>query len=392
MKRLLFYVIILFAAVFIGIEMHKDPGYVLISYQKWSVESSLWFAIFATLVAFFIIYIIAKLLRGTLRLSHYFHLWNKRRRKHKARSLTNQGLCHLAEGNWISAEKTLIKAVAHSDTPLINYLGAARSAQGQSKYHKRDNYLKKAANSTPGSEVAVGLTQAELQLRAEQLEQALATLQHLHQVDPHHAYVLKLLQSAYHKLQDWESLLAIIPELKKRKVLKPEQLQALEQTVHLQLLIASTHSENINALHKTWKNIPKHLQHDTQLVMTYAQYLSAHNHSADAEELLRNALKRNWDIELVKQYGKTIGAHPDKQLAVAESWLNTHGSDPELLLCLGRICIQNKLWGKAQTYLETSVTLAPKPITYRVLGQLLDKQGNKAAALDSFKKGLLAAG
>mgnify|MGYP000727120986 CR=1 FL=1 len=47
------------------------------------------------------------------------------------------------------------------------------------------------------------MTQAELQLADQQLEQALATLKHLRSVAPKHTYVLRLLRRLYEQLGDY---------------------------------------------------------------------------------------------------------------------------------------------------------------------------------------------
>ena len=61
----------------------------------------------------------------------------------------------------------------------------------------------------------MGITQAQLQLARNQLEQCLATLLELRKKDPHHPFVLKLLHQVYLRLQDWQQLALLLPELKK---------------------------------------------------------------------------------------------------------------------------------------------------------------------------------
>ena len=122
-------------------------------------------------------------------------------------------------------------------------------------------------------------------------------------MEPQHTYVLELLQSTYLKLQDWESLRALLPELRKRKVMKPDVLDALEQKVHLQLIQVATKSSVTNAVNKAWERIPKSLYTDPELLLNYTNYLLSHNDSAKAETLLRDSLRKHWDIRLVKQYG-----------------------------------------------------------------------------------------
>lgn len=388
MKRLFFYFLILFAAIWLGIKINKDPGYVLISYQQWSLETTLWFAILALLVFFLVFYLLIRIWRGSGVISNRFQSWLEQRRNRKAIKLTNQGLCQLAEGDWDVAEKNLIKGADHSDTPLINYLAAASAAQHQGHFEGRDSYLRQAHASAPQAEVAIGLTQAQLQFNAKQWELALATLRHLNHVAPHHKYILELLKRVYLELQDWQSLQALLPELRKHKVLKSSDLDKLEHQVYLSLLNFAVITKNPEIVNKMWYSIPDEWNKDPAILGIYSDFLLKNNQDEKAEVLLRDALKRNWHPLLLRRYGLAKAENPSKQLATAESWLKNHGNDAELLLCLGRIAMRNQLWGKARSYLQTSIHIAPLAETYRELGQLLEQLNETNEALDAYRKGL----
>jgi len=387
MRKLILFFLFLLAAVWIGIKISADPGYVLISYQHWSLETTLWFAVLALLIFYFLLYFLIRLFRGSLAVSGKWRIWSRKRRLRKAHSLTSRGLCQLAEGEWRAAERTLNKSASKTDTPLINFLAAARAAQGQGAYERRDTYLKQAIDNNKKAEVAVGLTQAELQLNSKQLEQALATLKHLNQLVPHHTYVLNLLRGVYLELYDWDGLASLLPELRKRKVLKPEALATLERKVYLQLL-QSAASVSSPTLETTWHNVPKHLTHDPELVASYAQLLIDNDNGESAEEILRTTIKKNSTPSLIRLYGISEGKNPSKQLSTAEAWLKGKSTDSNLLLALGRICVQNRLWGKAQSYLEASAKIEPTAETYFELGKILEQLGEMQGALGAYRKGL----
>jgi hypothetical protein len=58
------------------------------------------------------------------------------------------------------------------------------------------------------------------------------------------------------------------------------------------------------------------------------------------------------------------------------------------LLTAGRLCLRNKLWGKARSYLEASVNVHANPEAYNELGNLLERMGESAAAAECFRAGL----
>jgi HemY protein len=82
------------------------------------------------------------------------------------------------------------------------------------------------------------------------------------------------------------------------------------------------------------------------------------------------------------------GADAGKQLQHAESWLKQHPADSSLLLTLGRLCLQNRLWGKARDYLEASLRLQRNPEACAELARLLAQLGDTQRSNQLFQEGL----
>ncbi len=391
MRLLVFVFLVLLLAVGLALLVEHDPGYVLVSYADWTAESTL--AVFVVLAAavFGTLYFLIRFLVGTLALPGALGRWRRGRRSGKARSATNRGLIALAEGHWERAEKELNRAADNSDTPLINYLGAARAAQKRGADSRRDHYLRLAHQSMPEAELAIGLTQAEVQLSQGQLEQALATLMHLRSIAPRHGYVLNLLRKLYERLGSWSDLLTILPDLRRHGVLDSQAADQLERKALGELLHRAARAGRAEALLEAWPQVPKARRGDAELVHIYAEGLLATGREREAEELLRETLKRNWDASLMRLYSRAEGSDPAEQLAAAEGWLKQHERDPALLCTLGRLALRAQLWGKARSYLEASLGLEPDPASYRELGELLERLGEKEAAAECFRKGLARA-
>lgn len=390
--RLLFAaILVLGASIGLTLIAQRDPGYVLINYAGWSVESSLSLFLLALAVGFTAVYLAIRLLSGTWHLPMRLGYWQRQRRAMRARLRTNRGLIALAEGNWAKAERLLSRAAKSSDTPLINYLGAARAAQKQQSAQRRDQYLSEAYQSMPDAELAVGLTQADVQLSQGQAEQALATLRHLRSIAPKHAYVLYLLKKLYEKLQSWDDLRDLLPELRRHHVLDAEALAALEHRIHRMRLSAA--GESVERLQQCWQQVPKALHHAPDLIHSYADQLRNLDAGDEAEQVLREYLKKHWEPQLARLYGQVQGADPNQQLGVAEHWLKDHEHHPELLLACGRLSLRNKLWGKARSYLEASLGMEARAETCCELGNLLQQLGEKDKAAEYFASGLeLASG
>ena len=190
-------------AVAIGVvAYYYGPGYVVFSFGELSIETSFIFMLGFLAIAFFLFHYLIRVLSVFLRIPDYLGLRYSTRQAEKARNALVKGLIDMSEGRFSQAEKILLKQVIHSDTGLLNYLMAARSAQQQGAYDRRDEYLRLAHESTPSADIAIGITQAELQLAHKQFEQALATLNHLQSISPKHGYVKKLQARVYQQLGD----------------------------------------------------------------------------------------------------------------------------------------------------------------------------------------------
>ncbi len=386
MKLLLLTLTALIGAVVLTQLLRADPGYVLLTYGGWSLETSLAVAALALILLYAVVALLLRLGRAPLRLRE----WEQRRVRRRARRALTQGLLSLAEGRWSQAERELLREADHSETPLLNYLSAARAAQQQGEHERRDHYLRLAHLSLPTAEVAVGLTQAELQLDHHQHEQALATLVHLHDLAPHHNHLLKLLRVLYQRLNDWEKLLGLLPELRRRRIEPTEELDELELQAHRGLLLQKARQAEAPALAEHWKDVPKKLRCHPLMLDAYSAALVGLGETDAAERLLRESLEKCWAADLVQRYGELSVQDCAAQLSTAEGWLPKHDHDAALLFCLGRLCLRNRLWGKARSYFEASLGIGGplRPWVYRELGQLLDQMNEPEAAQDCYRKGL----
>ncbi len=385
--RILVIIIIALGAVLL---VRDDPGFVLIKYRDYSVETSLAFGIVALILTVVLIYFAVRFLRAAWRLPNSMKQHSQNRRFDKSRKLLNQGLIDLAEGRFEQAEVNLIKLVEYSESPLLHYLAAARAAQLQGKHDARDSYLKAAHEARPEAEIAIGVTQAELQLAHQQNEQSLATLNHLRGIAPRHDYILMLLARVYTELEDWPALVELLPEIRKKKLFEESKLKQMEYKGYKGCLSETAAKSDKPAMEKAWNNIPGAQQSDPELIIHYVGLLNRQGFfTHHAEQLVVGSLNRQWDDSLVEIYGLYHASNTNEQLKQAEKWLADYDQNEHLLLALGRICIRARLWGKAQGYLEASIGVNPLPATCLALAELFSdhlQQPDKAA--QCYQKGL----
>lgn len=386
-RWILFLLLALVAAVALGVGFAEDPGLVRIFHGGTVTEMTL--AVFSLLCVggLLLLWLLVTLVIWAWGLPVRLRMRLARRRQLRARRSLTQGLIEIAEGRWREGERRLVRNAQNSEVPLINYLAAARAAQLLEEDERRDAHLKAAYETTPQATVAVLLTQAELQLAHGQVEHALATLRRLQEHSPGHAFGLKLLARVYETLGEWRNLEALIPRLRKTNVIRPEVLERIEVRTLQEAFIASA-AKGAAVLESIWRNTPRRMRKHRGVILAYVAALLENNAGDRAEAVLRDALKSQWDDELVLMYGDVRSSQPERQLGRVESWLKEHGDSGALLYAAGHLCAANRLWGKARSYLENSARLQPRPQTWRRLGQLLQDLGQPEAAMQAYRKGL----
>lgn len=378
------------SAVLVAV-IEYDPGYVLVSFGYYTLESTLVVAV-ATLILLLVLLVGAViLLRVVITRSTNFGSWFSGMGERRGKKQAAQGMIDFIEGNWSRAHKALSRSAEHSDKPLVSFLFAARASNTLGDPEAARVLLRRAEETVAGSSLAVGLTQAELQLENKNYELALATLLRLRSQAPKNTRAIKLLKQAFIGLNDWGGVIDLLPDLRKHKILDKGDLASLElMAARSQLQEAARIKVNpVSALHEVWKQLPKALTRESELVLAYSQHLLVMGDEPGAEKTLRNQLKRHWDKSLIDLYGRVRGADIPRQLIEAEAWLKTRNNDAALMLCLGRLSLRNKLWGKAKDYFESSVKLELNAEACGELGRLYAHLGEHEKSSDFFQKGLL---
>jgi HemY protein len=358
-----------------------DRGYVLISFVGYRIEMSVPILVLAMILLYLAVRSLVRLWRAPRQLGEALAAHRSRR----AGSRLTRGLIHLTEGDFRRSERLLTDGLKGSDAKVVHYLMAARAAEAQGSDERRDEWLALARESDGRAELAVLLTQAELQIRSCEYRAALVTLAGIEQKKPGHAGALALTAEACLALKDRGRLADILPRLARAK-LEPDRLAPLIARGLEAMLVEASFDRD--ALKGVWSSLPLGLRRRPALVSARARLLDRLGRGQDALKAIASALNRRWDRELVVAYGEVRGPDPLQQLQRAEEWLSSHGEDAALLTTAARLCMVNELWGKARSYLESSLAIGPEPATFALYGELLDSLGEHDQAARAYQSGL----
>lgn len=394
-SRLIWLIALLLGGAVLGHYMLQGSGYILISFQSWVIETSLWVFVLFLAATVLAVYGSIHFLIAMLRSKNAFQVWNEKRGINKAVGKTVKGLIYLAEGDFKNSEKLLLSG-AHGKGKIINYLAAARAAQMSGNYEHSDELMAQAAKSTKGAELAVGLQQAQLQLERDQFEQCLATCLRLKKQFPKHQYVNKMLLKAHMALNDWEAVLEVLPQLNKHKLIPNKQTTELEIKAYGKMINHMIHSRDSRsrdpkALVDVWNNIPKNtLKHldFVPLAHDFVEHLIQLGAQEEAEYQLRTILSHHFTPELIRLYGWVKGKDPRRQLLFAKDQLKQHPNDAALLLTLGRLAMMNHDFETAQQYFEASLTQQNSAETRSELSRLYLAKNENEKAVEMLRQGL----
>lgn len=391
MKRLLIALLFLTISVWLALQVVHHPGDIFIVIQPWTIQMPIWFALLVILFLFGIFYLLISGIDKIYFICFRIKSWLRLHREQQSYSKTQRGLILLIEERWHKAERFLIAGVNDSLEPLMNYLGAAKAAHAQLAFDRRHTYIQKAHQIAPHATLAIGLVQAELEIADKQFVQAAAILTHLQSLSPRHPRVLSLLEKTYIHLGEWKKLEALLPFIRKAHLLTIEQADTLEKNIHMEILKLEANSRD--QLQQTWKAFPSIIKKNPEVAYLYLEKLLAFSHAAEtvaqAEQIIRNILKNQWHKDLVILYASLPFSNINRQLVIVGAWLKIHGTQPEILFALGKLCMSIQLWGKAKDYFEKSLHLNAQPIVFLEYGRLLEQLNEPELAMEKYKNGLV---
>ena len=230
--------------------------------------------------------------------------------------------------------------------------------------------------------------EAELLAAAGERAAAIVQLQALRAAKPRHAATGALLAEYLAAEQRWDDLHQLLQGPSKSLALSAARRQQLQQQASVAKLDAAGDSGRIDTVKSVWQSVPGALHGQVPVRNAHIRALVRANASAEAAAQIVKALSLDWDAELIALYGELDASDGIAQLSIIEQWLQRYGEKPELLLVAGRACLNNRLWGKARSYLDAAVNQRPTPQAYLQLARLCSQTQQPDDALDYYRKGL----
>jgi len=357
-------------------ELAADPGYLLLTFRGWAVESTLVVALGLFLVAWLLLVGLFALLRAPWR------LWHRRRRQQSRERLAG-GLLALQEGRWAKAEKLLQRAANDPGQRLAALLAAAQAAQARGDDLQAEKLLSRAAQAD--GEPAVLISCANRLLQRGQAASTVEMLEAARRRGVLPPLALELYARALSRNGRAVEALPLLAEIRRSQLRSGGVLHELEcELAAASLVQADSFGElrqRLGQLEREWRQRPA-------VVAAFARRAADFGEIAAAADALEGALAKRWSEPLVALYGRLAHPQPRRALKRAEAWLEAQPDNATALLALGRLCRGEQLWGKAEEFLLKALDRGAGAAGWEALGELYAAQGDDGRARQALANAL----
>jgi HemY protein len=389
MRALFWLLILAVLAVGLALAARYNDGYVLLVLPPWRAEISLNLFLLASITGFFVIYLLTRAISHTLALPRAVAEFRQRRQEEKAASALRDAWRLLQEGRYGHAMRCAEKARPdHAGAGMLALAGWRAAHALRDEERAAEWAARVRSYDGAGLQAARLMTEAEFALEDRRFEDARDALQQLAAREGRHIAALRLGMRAEQGLGNWREVVRLVRQLEKHQALTAEQAAPIRSRAVREALRSLR--EDPSGLMRYWRELDDSDRAEASLALETAHALAASGDYREAQRVIEDALDESWDAELVLAYGELGEAGEPAgdvlgRIAQAEKWLQRMPRDGTLLLTLGRLCRQQQLWGKARSYLEAALAIAPSHTAHVELAQLLDQLEESALAVRHYR-------
>lgn len=386
MKAILWLLALFTAAVAIVYVAKNTPGYATLVLDSYDVNLKLPLdeLVISIIVLSFVSYVLIRFALGVLE-------FGERHRIKKTDEMLLSSLKAYFESDYIKAKKNAAIALKLSDSSLITALSgaiAARSAHELDKVSDRDKYIDSAITKAPEDKSLSIIAKADFLISEGRHKEALNALQSLYADGGLQSSSVLLLEiKAQQQAKNWDAVLELTDTLANRSSANQNLVKQLHRDAQIEKI--KSKFTDVRSLDQYWQQHVSPMEKmDSKLAVAAARAYMALNNCNSAHQIIEHNLPITWDVELIELYAECLGSHVSRQIELAEVWLRAHPNNATLLLTLGKLCAYCEIWGKAENYLEASLSVEPSHKAHLALAQLYEKLGKHEAAITHYNKGL----
>ena len=362
MRLFLWLLALMAAAIGIAVTARFNPGNVVMFYPPYRLDLSLNFFIVLQVLLFVLLYLLIRAFRSTVGMPQRVAAYRQRKRERDGNRGLREALKALFEGRFGHAEKAALRAADLDENAGLAALIGARAAHRMRQTGRRDDWLARVENDAT-LKTARLMTVTELLVDDHQPEAALAAVHELSASGTRHIHALQWSLKAHQQAKNWPQVLRLVRSLDKHRALHPALSSRLRELAYDDLL--SDRSHDAESVLRVWATVPGADRIKPYIACRAATALNARGLHDEARLVAEESLAANWDERVVRTYREAAAPAGSAallaQIEHCEQWLRERPTDAELALTLGALCLKQKLWGKAQRFLEQALSDAHAP-------------------------------
>jgi HemY protein len=362
MRIFLWIVALMAAAIGIAVTARFNPGNVVLVYPPHRIDLSLNLFCVLLAVLFVLLYLVIRAVRATVKMPRKVAAYRQQKRERDGNKGLREALKALFEGRFGHAEKAALRASELPENAGVAALIGARAAHRMRQSARRDQWLARLHDDN-AMKTARLMTMTELLVDDHQPEAALAAVRELNASGTRHIHALQWSLKAQQQAKNWPEVLRLVRSLDKHRALHPALSSRLRELAYEDLLTDKAH--DAESLLRVWSTVPTADRIKPYIACRAATAFNARGLHDEARLVAEESLAADWDDRVVRAYREAAAPAGSSalltQIEHCERWLQTRPTDAELALTLGALCLKQKLWGKAQRYLEQALSDAADP-------------------------------
>ena len=274
--------------------------------------------------------------------------------------------------------------LGHQKELILNF-SALLAARIKNK-KLRDKFRKEVKDSFPEGSSLSRYLEATFNLSDGRYQRVIDTLSASDGLKDKESNILQLIFEAEMSLKNYKRATEILDILEKR--------EDLDSSLHQDARLLAIESElsalkdNPAAIKKYWSNLKKHERLKLSIVTLMLTFLIEQKEYVLAKSIIEKFLDNTWSDSVLSFYSEACQFDLKSGLEKAESWLVKRPKNPNLMRILGGLCVDNKIWGKANSYLKGSLELSKSPEVFWELARLHEATSRPDEAVKFYKNGL----
>lgn len=192
----------------------RDPGYLLVAWGSWQVETSVWLALGTLCIGIGLLWLLQRVLRSTLHVPAVLTRWLGGRSERGAQQHAEKGLVAFFEGRWEVAERTLRKRLPADQRGVLQSLFAVLATHRSGQPQRALALLDQLEGDDKVPQDVLSIVRAECHVEAAEWHLAAQSLDALSPGAAGTPRVKMLRAELAYARGDWPAVIDVLPTLR----------------------------------------------------------------------------------------------------------------------------------------------------------------------------------